>query len=77
MENHGILKEIDFKKLKEIYNIEYTRAQKMLARNKQAIIDLNFRMKKGEIKIPKEIDNNDFNRYLKDWDRHELNSYSE
>lgn len=77
LEYHDSLKDIDFKKLKEIYDVEYKRAQKMLARNKQAIIDLNFRMKKGEIKIPKEIDNNDFNRYLKEWDRTELNSADE
>jgi Fe-S-cluster containining protein len=77
IENHEKLKNIDFKKLREIYDIEYKRAQKMLARNKQAIIDLNFRMKKGEINIPKEIDNTDFDRYLKEWDRTELNSCDE
>ncbi|MHA1338650.1 MAG: YkgJ family cysteine cluster protein [Promethearchaeota archaeon] len=77
IENYDVLKNINAKKLKQIYDLEYPRAQKMLNRNKKAILKIRILEQKGKIQIPKEIDCSDFNKYLKEWDRIEIDSISE
>jgi Fe-S-cluster containining protein len=74
IENYTNLKGIDGNSIKIIYDTEYNRAKRMLVRNKKAIFNIKILEKEGKIHIPDKIDISDFNRYLKEWDRTELQS---
>jgi Fe-S-cluster containining protein len=67
--NQEIIEHLTFDKFKQIYDEEFEYAKKHLSRNKQLILHLNIKEREGLIHIPREIDNADFDRYLKEWDR--------
>jgi Fe-S-cluster containining protein len=74
VQNREIIEKINYEQLKNIYDIELLLAKNHLARNKQLLFNLNIREREGSIHIPRKIDNNDFDRYLKEWDRENLES---
>ncbi|MHA1871649.1 MAG: YkgJ family cysteine cluster protein [Promethearchaeota archaeon] len=65
---------LNAEEIKKVYSTEWERAKNMLKRNKRAILHLMALEKEGKIKIPKSITKEDYNKYLKDWDRVILNS---
>ena len=67
--NRELLEKIEFDKLKEVYDIEYGLAMDLLKRNKHAIMELRAKEALGQIEIPKTISSDDFDKYLKEWDR--------
>ena len=70
--NYDLLKKADFAKLKEIFKNEYPNAQEHLRKNKKLMVKIKKLEYKNKIKISREILLNDFNEYLKEWDREEL-----
>lgn len=75
--NYDDLKGINSNNIRKIYSEEYKRAQNLLIRNKRAQYNLIALEREGKIEIPRKIDNNDYNRYLKEWERVELDSSSD
>ena len=68
-ENYDLLKKADFTKIKEIFKKEYPNAQEHLKRNKKLMVKIKKLEYKDKIKISREILLDDFNKYLKEWDR--------
>lgn len=73
-QNREIIEKINYEQLKSIYDIEFVLAKKHLARNKQLLLNLNIKEREGRIHIPRQINNDNFNKYLKEWDREPLES---
>jgi Fe-S-cluster containining protein len=63
------LEQIDFPKLVNVYDIEMELAKDLLNRSKQSILNLMEKQQLGEIEIPINVDVNDYNRYLNEWER--------
>lgn len=72
--HYADLKGINAKQLEATYEEEFKHARNMLNRNKRAILHLKILEREGKIKIPEKIDNQDFDKYLKEWERIELDS---
>ena len=71
-DNYDLLKKADFTKIKEIFEKEYPNAQEHLKRNKKLMVKIKKLEYKNKIKISREILLDDFNKYLKEWDREEI-----
>lgn len=70
--NYKLIKEADFAKIKEIFKNEYPNAQEHLKKNKKLMVKIKKLEYKNKIQIAREISLNDFNKYLKEWERKEI-----
>lgn len=77
MKHYDTLTKVNTNSVEKIYGVEYEHARNMLKRNKRAIFNLLALEKEGKIVIPKTIQKEEYERYLKEWDRVELNSLEE
>jgi Fe-S-cluster containining protein len=72
IENYEELKYIDLKKLKEIFKDEYPKAEKFYRKNKNLQFEIRKLEVENKVKIPREIDLNNYNKFLKEWEREEI-----
>jgi len=63
---------IDFEQIKKIFPNEYLHAQEHLKRNKSIMLKLRELENSNKIKIFRNISSEDFNKYLKQWERVEI-----
>lgn len=70
--HRDLIENLNYADFKSVYDEEFVLAKQHLARNKQLILELNIKEREKKIHIPREIDNSDFDRYLKEWDREYL-----
>jgi Fe-S-cluster containining protein len=68
-ENRANLESITYADFVKIYAEEFKLAKKLLARNKEAIMNLMGKERLQEIEIPRKISTEDFDKYLKNWER--------
>jgi len=66
------LKKKDIKKLEKIFEEEFPKAQKFYQKNKKLQLKIKKLEYKRKIIIPREITVENFNNYLKKWDRKEI-----
>ncbi len=66
------LENLDLEKLKKIFKEEYPKADKFYKKNKKLIFKIRKLEAANEIKIPHQISTDDFNNYLKNWERKEI-----
>jgi Fe-S-cluster containining protein len=71
-QNYDLLKKADFTIIKEIFKNEYPNAQEHLKKNKKLMVKIKKLEFRNKIKISREILLDDFNKYLKEWDREEI-----
>ena len=72
VQNYVELKSLDLKKLKEIFKEEYPKAEKFYRKNKKLIFKIRKLEAEKKIEIPPQIKIEDFNNYLKNWERKEI-----
>ncbi|MFX0027899.1 MAG: YkgJ family cysteine cluster protein [Candidatus Hermodarchaeota archaeon] len=72
IENYDKLKNADMEKLQEIFKEEYPKAETFYRKNKKLMFKIRKLEVSNQIKIPHEISVEDFNSYLKTWERKEL-----
>lgn len=70
--NYDLIKEADFTKIIEIFRNEYPNAQEHLKKNKNLMLKIKELEYENKIAISREISLEDFNKYLKEWDREEI-----
>ncbi|MHA2290011.1 MAG: YkgJ family cysteine cluster protein [Promethearchaeota archaeon] len=70
--NYELIKKADYVRIKEIFRNEYPSAQEHLKKNKKLMVKIKMLEYNNKIKISREILLNEFNKYLKEWDREEL-----
>lgn len=66
------LENIDLEKLKEIFNKEYPKAERFFRKNKKIQFKIRKLEAENKIRIPREINIEDYNTYLKQWEREEI-----
>ena len=66
------LKNIDLEKLKEIFADVYPKAEKFYRKNKNLQFEIRRLELENKIKIPREIELNKSNKFLKEWEREEI-----
>lgn len=69
---YDFLKNTDFDNFKEIFRDEYPKALEHLKKNKKIILKIKKLEYKNKIKISRQIMLEDFNKYLKEWEREEI-----
>jgi len=72
IKNYDDLKNANIEELKSIFNEEYPKAEKFYRKNKKLMLKIRQLEVENLIKIPEEITLEDYNIYLKDWDRNEI-----
>ncbi len=70
--NYENLKDIDLKKIKEIFINEYPKAEKFYEKNKRLQLKIRRLEAEGKIQISRQITIEEFNKALKNWDREEI-----
>ncbi len=70
--HYDLLKNASFSTMKEIFKNEYPNAQNHLIKNKNLMLKIKQLEFKNKIKITRQISLEDFNKYLKEWEREEL-----
>lgn len=63
---------IDIKQLEEVFEEEFPKAQKFYQKNKKLQLKIKKLEYERKIIIPREITLENFNNYLKKWDRKEI-----
>ncbi len=63
---------IDIKQLEEVFEEEFPKAQKFYQKNKKLQLKIKKLEYERKIIIPREITLENFNKYLKKWDRKEI-----
>lgn len=71
-ENYDYLKKSDWKGIKDIFEQEYKNAEEHLKKNKKLILKIRKLEAEKKIKISRNISLEDFNKYLKNWERNEI-----
>ncbi|MBD3196916.1 MAG: hypothetical protein GF317_17820 [Candidatus Lokiarchaeota archaeon] len=71
-QNYELLSNIDMQRIKEIFCQEYKNALIHLNKNKNLILKIKRLEYLNKIKISRKISLNDFNNYLKEWERVEI-----
>jgi hypothetical protein len=69
---YNFLKNADFDNIKEIFRDEYPKALEHLKKNKKIMLKIKKLEYKNKIKISRQIMLEDFNKYLKEWEREEI-----
>jgi len=72
IENYDVLKNTDLEQIKIIFHEEYPKAEKHLKKNKKIMLKIKKLETKKEIQISRQIKLEDFNNYLKEWERVEI-----
>ena len=72
IENYDILKNTDLEQIKEIFHEEYPKAENHLKKNKKIMLKIKKMEIKKLIQISRQIKLEDFNSYLKKWERVEI-----
>lgn len=72
IENYDKLDNVDIEKLREIFSEEYPKAENFYRKNKKLMFKIRKLEVTNQIKIPLEISTEDFNIYLKQWERKEI-----
>ncbi|MFX0083783.1 MAG: YkgJ family cysteine cluster protein [Candidatus Hodarchaeota archaeon] len=72
IDNYDDLDQVDLDKLKEIFKEEYPKAENFYRKNKKLMFKIRKLEVTNKISIPHEIDLEDFNDYLKKWNRAEI-----
>ncbi|MFO8019468.1 MAG: YkgJ family cysteine cluster protein [Promethearchaeia archaeon] len=72
IENYDELTDSNMEDIKEIFPEEYKNAEAHLKKNKRIMIKVRELEYQKKIKILRKIKVEDFNKYLKDWDRKEI-----
>lgn len=72
IENYEILKNTDLEQIKEIFHEEYPKAENHLKKNKKIMLKIRKLEIKKKIQISRQIKLEDFNSYLKEWERVEI-----
>lgn len=72
VKNYDNLTNIDWNQIKEIFQEEYRNAELHLRKNKKLILKIKQLEHLKKIKISREITIEDFNYYLKNWERVEI-----
>jgi Fe-S-cluster containining protein len=71
-ENYETLKIADLEQIKNIFHEEYPKAEKHLKKNKKIMLKIKKLEIKKKIQITRQIKLEDFNNYLKEWERVEI-----
>ncbi|MFW9989547.1 MAG: YkgJ family cysteine cluster protein [Candidatus Odinarchaeota archaeon] len=66
------LEKVELDDLKEIFENEYPKAEKFYRKNKKLIFKIRKLEALKKIIIPRKINLEEFNKYLKDWDRNHI-----
>lgn len=69
---YDIIKKADLKKLKDIFEYEFPKAEKFFRKNKKLMLKIRQLEFENKIKISRQISINDYNKALRDWDRVEI-----
>ena len=72
MENYDTLEKTDLEQIKAIFHEEYPKAEKHLKKNKKIMLKIKKLEIKKKIQISRQIKLEDFNSYLKKWERVEI-----
>ncbi len=72
IERYEELKNIDLEKLKIIFEDEYPKAEKFYRKNKNLQFEIRRLEVENKIKIPREIEINNYNTFLKEWEREDI-----
>ena len=72
IENYDKLENVDIEKLREIFSEEYPKTENFYRKNKKLMFKIRKLEVTNQIKIPLEISTEDFNIYLKQWERKEI-----
>jgi Fe-S-cluster containining protein len=72
LNNYEELEKSDLKKLKTIFKEEYPKAEKFYRKNKKLVLKIRKLEVENRIKIPRQINIEDFNNYLRNWERREI-----
>ena len=69
IQNYNELENLDLEKLKEIFKEEYQKAEKFYRKNKKLIFKIRKLEVTNKIEIPRQVNLEEFNAYLKNWER--------
>ena len=72
IESYEELKNTDLEKLKVIFEDEYPKAEKFYRKNKNLQFEIRRLEVENKIKIPREIEINHYNKFLKEWEREDI-----
>ena len=72
IKNYENINNIDLEKLKEIFNDEYPKVERFYRKNKKLQLEIRKLEVENKIQIPREINLEDYNKYLKEWEREEI-----
>ena len=70
--NYEELKNVDLEKLKKVFKEEYPKAEKFFRKNKNLQFKIRRLEVENKIKIPREIEIKNYNKFLKEWERKEI-----
>jgi len=69
IQNYNELENLGLEKLKEIFKEEYQKAEKFYRKNKKLIFKIRKLEVTNKIEIPRQVSLEEFNAYLKNWER--------
>ncbi|MFW9773120.1 MAG: YkgJ family cysteine cluster protein [Candidatus Thorarchaeota archaeon] len=72
IENYNKLENVNMESLQQIFKEEYPKAERFYQKNKKLMFKIRKLEVTKEISIPREISLEDFNSYLKTWERFEI-----
>lgn len=70
--NYRKLESLDSNQLKKVFKDEYLKAERFYRKNKSLILKFREMEVLNKIKIPREVSREDYNEYLRNWDRVEI-----
>ncbi|MFX0039062.1 MAG: YkgJ family cysteine cluster protein [Promethearchaeota archaeon] len=72
IENYNKLEDLDLSQLKEVFKEEYPKADRFYRKNKKLMLKIRKLEATKNILIPREISLDEFNTYLRNWERKEI-----
>jgi Fe-S-cluster containining protein len=72
IENYNKLENLDLSQLKEVFKEEYPKADRFYRKNKKLMLKIRKLEATKNILIPREISLDEFNTYLRNWERKEI-----
>lgn len=72
LQNYNELENLNLEKLREIFKDEYPKAENFYRQNKKLIFEIRKLEVTHKIEIPRQVSLEDFNEYLKKWDRQDF-----
>lgn len=69
IQNYNELENLNLEKLREIFKEEYPKAENFYRKNKKLIFKIRKLEVTNKIEIPRQVSLDEFNEYLKNWDR--------